>query len=103
MAQQDKFIDLNAYKTKKKIPFNVGIIIFGIIFFYLIVTIILYLTSPHITSYEVREGSILNDYEYTGLAIREEMIVESEGDGYINYYTSEGSKVSSFQCIYIEQ
>ena len=59
-------------QNKKKIPFNVGIIIFGIIFFYLIVTIILYLTSPHITSYEVREGSILNDYEYTGLAIREE-------------------------------
>ncbi len=100
MAQQDKFIDLNAYKTKKKIPFNVGIIIFGIIFFYLIVTIILYLTSPHITSYEVREGSILNDYEYTGLAIREEMIVESEGDGYINYYTSEGSKVSAASNVY---
>ena len=77
MAQQENLIDLKAYKTKKKIPFNVGILIFGIIFFYLIVTIILYLTSPHVTSYEVREGSILNDYEYTGLAIREEMIVES--------------------------
>lgn len=100
MAKQDKFIDLKAYKTKKKIPFNVGILIFGIIFFYLIVTIILYLTSPHVTSYEVREGSILNDYEYTGMAIREEMVVESEGDGYINYYTSEGSKVSAASNVY---
>ena len=100
MAKQDKFIDLKAYKTKKKIPLNVGILIFGIIFFYLIVTIILYLTSPHVTSYEVREGSILNDYEYTGMAIREEMVVESEGDGYINYYTSEGSKVSAASNVY---
>lgn len=100
MAKQDKFIDLKAYKTKKKIPLNVGILIFGIIFFYLIVTIILYLTSPHVTSYEVREGNILNDYEYTGMAIREEMVVESEGDGYINYYTSEGSKVSAASNVY---
>ena len=28
------------------------------------------------------------------------MIVESEGDGYINYYTSEGSKVSAASNVY---
>ena len=38
---------------------NIGLAIFGIIFIYLVVTILLYLTGTHVSAYEVREGSIL--------------------------------------------
>ena len=54
---------------------NIGIIMFGIIFIYLIATIIMYITAPHVTVYEVRQGSILKDNAYTGLAIREDEVI----------------------------
>ena len=62
--------NIRTYRKKKYI--NIGLIIFGIIFLYLIITIVLYLTAPRITPYEVREGSILKDNAYTGIAIRNE-------------------------------
>ena len=75
--------NIRTYRKKKYI--NIGLIIFGIIFLYLIITIVLYLTAPRITPYEVREGSILKDNAYTGIAIRNEVVVNSDYGGYINY------------------
>ena len=74
--------------------------IFGIILIYLIVTIFTYLTSKHISVYEVREGSILRDTAYTGLIIRDETVVASEADGFINYFSPEGSKVGARTDVY---
>lgn len=92
---------MNTYKTKKKIPLNIGVLAFGVIFLYLIVTILLYLTSPHVISYEVREGNILKEYAYTGLALREETVVQAESSGYVNYYLSEGSKAAAYSNMYM--
>ena len=83
--------DIIKYRKNKHL--NIGIVIFGIIFIYLIATIIMYLTAPHVTVYEVRQGSILKDNAYTGLAIREETVVYAEEDGYLNYYAEDNSKV----------
>jgi hypothetical protein len=80
--------------------FNIGNAIFGIILIYLIVTIFTYLTSKHISVYEVREGSILRDTAYTGLIIRDETVVASEADGFINYFSPEGSKVGARTDVY---
>ena len=52
----------------------------------------MYLTEKHISVYEVREGSILKDNSYTGLAIRNETVIRSEDNGYVNYFVSAGSK-----------
>lgn len=87
-------------KFKKKKELNIGIIIFGIIFIYLIATIVMYVTAPHVSVYEVRQGSILKDNAYTGLAIREETVVYAEASGYINYFVTEGSKVKVGSDIY---
>lgn len=84
----------------KKFHFNVGMVIFGVIFIYLLVTLLAYLTSNRVTAYEVRDGSILKDQTYTGLIIRNEVVVKSEGDGYINYFALEGSKVGAQTCVY---
>ena len=75
----------NVVEFKKRKHLNIGLIIFGIIFVYLIATIVMYLTAPRVTVYEVRQGSILKDTAYTGLALREEMVVNASKDGYINY------------------
>ena len=53
--------DANILQYQKRRHLNIGIVIFGIIFIYLIATIVLYLTAPRITVYEVRQGSILKD------------------------------------------
>ena len=91
MATNEKESNILEFKKKKQL--NIGIIIFGIIFIYLIATIIMYITAPHITVYEVRQGSILKDNAYTGLAIRDEIVVEATESGYINYFAQDNSKV----------
>ena len=44
---------IQAYQ--KKWHMNIGVVIFGIIFVYLAVTVLMYLTENHISAYEVRE------------------------------------------------
>lgn len=92
--------ETNIVPYRKKKYFNIGLLIFGCIFIYLVVTVIRYMTAPHITAYEVREGSILKDNAYTGLAIRQEMVVNSDGAGYINYCARNNSKVKVNTNIY---
>ena len=93
-------------KERKIVPYqnrknsNIGLIIFGIIFIYLIATIIMYIAAPHVTVYEVRQGSILKDNAYTGLAIREEQVVYSDESGYANYYIENNSKIRAGAKIY---
>lgn len=79
---------------------NIGIVIFGIIFVYLVATIIMYITAPQITVYEVRQGSILKDNAYTGLAVREETVVYTDAAGYANYYAENNSKVKVGTKVY---
>ena len=90
----------NILEFKKSRQLNIGVIIFGIIFVYLIATVVLYITAPRITVYEVRQGSILKDNAYIGLALREEHVVQAEASGYINYYAQEASKVKVGSNIY---
>lgn len=90
----------NIQTYRKRPHFNIGILIFGVILIYLIVTIFTYLTSKHVSVYEVREGSILRDTAYTGLVIRKESVVASEAAGYVNYFSPEGSKVGARTDVY---
>lgn len=91
MASKNKVTNIQSYQ--KKWHMNIGLLIFGIIFFYLVITVLMYLTSGHVTRYEVREGSIIKDTAYTGFAVREETLVQTETEGYVNYYASENNKV----------
>lgn len=85
---------------RKKWNINIGVIIFGVVFVYLVVTVLLYLTGTHVTAYEVREGSILKDNAYTGLILRKETVVTAEADGYVNFFAPEGSKAGAKTYVY---
>lgn len=74
--------------------FNIGTVLFGIIFVYMIICLILYLTTDHITAYEVTAGPLSGNYRYNALALRTEEVVRANQTGNITYYTREGSKVS---------
>lgn len=86
---------------KKRWQFNIGIVLFGIMFVYLVAMVFIYLTANRTTAYEVRMGSILNDSAYTGMALREEMLVNAEESGYVNYYSTENTKVKVGSNIYV--
>ena len=90
----------NIQVYRKKWNFNIGIVIFGVILIYLVVTVLTYATAKHVTAYEVREGSIFRDTAYTGLVLRQETVVNAEADGYINYFVPEGSKVGRKTNVY---
>ena len=88
---KNKSINIKKYKVKR--GFNVGTFIFAAVFIYLIASIILSMTSKKLSTYEVREGSILKDNSYTGIALREETVVFSDSSGYINFFENNGSKL----------
>lgn len=98
MAENNDVISLQHYK--KKSHWNIGLFLFGVIFVYLTVTIITYLTKDRVAVYEVRQGSILKDTDYTGIVLREEKLVFSEQDGYVNYFLEEGQKAAYNNNIY---
>ena len=74
--------------------FNIGVIIFVIIFIYLVFNVFSYLTETHISVYEVEQGTIAVNNVYNGLILRDEKIINSDYSGAVNYYVKEGSKVA---------
>ena len=91
---------IKVIESPQKKNTNIGIIIFGIIFVYLVATIVMYISAPHVTVYEVRQGSILKDNAYTGFAIREEDVIYTDTAGYANYYVENNSKIRVGTKIY---
>ena len=98
MAEKNNGTNITVFRKKWNI--NIGVIIFGVVFIYLVVTVLMYLTGKHVSAYEVREGSILKDNAYTGFVLRDEQVVNAEADGYVNYFVAEGSKVGAKTKVY---
>lgn len=97
MADKD-LSNIQIYRKKRHI--NIGVILFGMIFVYLVFTILAYATQKKVSVYEVREGSIQKDTAYTGLVLRDEEVVSAESSGYVNYFATEGSKVGCKSNVY---
>jgi hypothetical protein len=87
-------------KYKKPFRINIGIIIFVVIFIYLIFNVFSYLTTTHISVYEVEQGTIAENNIYKGLVLRQEQVYYSNYSGSLNYYVKEGSKVAYQDLIY---
>jgi len=90
----------NVRKYRKPLNINIGLIIFSIIFLYIIICVFLYFTSKHIVGYEVNMGTLSVENVYTGIAIRQESVQNSDYSGYINYYAREGEKVAVSNLVY---
>lgn len=80
-------------KYKRKGHLNIGTILFGIIFVYLVFTVLIYFTKDRVSVYEVREGSILKDRNLTGMVLRKETVVNAEKSGYVNYFVDDAQKL----------
>jgi hypothetical protein len=87
-------------KYRRPLNLNVGMIIFAIIFVYMSFNVYTYIKKEKIQFYEVVEGNIVNDHQYTGIALRTEIVQNTEYAGYINYYVREGKRAGIGTRIY---
>ncbi len=98
-AKKNNITSINDYRPEK-IHVTPGIIIFGVMFIYLIICIVMYLNSKHIVGYEVVEGSLSVPNVYEGIAIRDEKVFSVNGTGYINFFAREAEHVACGDLIY---
>lgn len=87
-------------KMRRMPQINIGVIVFLIIFIYITIISVIYLSKQRILIYEVTEKNISDDNTYQGIAIRKEEIVKTDKGGYINYYMKEGSRIGKNEVVY---
>lgn len=95
-----------ADRTKKRkkatsvFTLNIGTFIFGVILLYIVISLIIYATTKHISTYQVISGPLAQNQTYTALAVRSETIVTANNDGYVRYYAQDGHRVSKSGAVY---
>ncbi len=87
-------------KYRKPLNLNIGMLIFGTIFIYVVICVIMYFQTSHIVRYEVKEGSLATNNIFRGIILREETVVHTESAGYVNYYAREGERVAKDDLVY---
>ena len=78
---------------KKVFTLNIGTVLFGALFIYMVISILLYLTSSRTTSYKVTAGPLSRNHTYTALALYPEELVHAKASGYVTYYARDNSKI----------
>ena len=79
---------------------NLGLIIFGFIFVYIIIMVFLSFADKKISGYVVTEGSLSTNTVYRGIALRDEHCILMDQAGYVNFYVKEGDRVAVGDLVY---
>jgi len=90
----------NIIHVKKRKDINIGIIVFLFILVYIVFYVYTFLTKNEIPLYEVQPGEIYVTSKCDGIILREEELVYTDIAGYLNYYFSEGTRVSKNSTVY---
>jgi len=94
---------MSAQKSeKKKISFKnlVGVLTVLLVAAYFIFMFVNFQKQKSISFYEVEEGSIVKERSYQGIILRNETVIASESSGYVNFYITDGKKVSMNSRVY---
>lgn len=97
MAKKQKKIK----KYRKPLNINIGMVIFSTVFIYVIICVVMYFQSSPIVRYEVKEGSLATNNIYRAVALRQEIVVNTQVAGYVNFYASEGERVAKDDLVYV--
>lgn len=100
MAEDNRQVRKKQHSKSGKTMNRIELLIFGSMTVYIIVLIMMYVNSEPIMGYSVQMGSLSVSKTYTGIALREEEVINSPYTGYINYYIREGERVSSRDTVY---
>ena len=87
--------------ARKKSRWNIGTIVFLVLLVYVIINVLIFVGKEKLTVYKVTEDKISTTYSLTGIAIRNEKLLQAEDDGYITYYTEEGKRVKKSGTLYV--
>lgn len=87
-------------KKRSHIHLNLGIIVFLVIIIYLTAYVLSYLGKEKLAIYEVSESDISDTIQGTGIIVRDEKLVSTEQDGYVNYYIKDGSRIKANGIVY---
>ncbi|MDD7403061.1 MAG: HlyD family efflux transporter periplasmic adaptor subunit [Butyribacter sp.] len=86
-------------KMKRRPSYFLGTLFF-LFSIYLLVLFIQSFTKEHVSIYEVNQKQIADNESLRGIILRDEELVTTKQAGYINYYLSEGSKLSTSATVY---
>ncbi len=90
----------NIRKYRKPFHINLGFLIFSAILIYILVYIYIYFTTTQIAAHEVKMGTLTTDTRYKGFIVRDESIITSNNDGYINFYVRDGERIGVNNLVY---
>ena len=79
---------------------NIGMIFFAAMLVYVVICVFIYINKKHIVGYEVTEGSLSSNNIYEAVALRSEVVVNTEKSGYVNYFATEGQRVAVGDLVY---
>jgi hypothetical protein len=90
----------NVVKFHKKVQFNIGLVLLGIIVIYMAFHLFSFLTSEQITVYEVSAGTLVSNETYQAVAVRQEEVINAAASGSIYYYAGNMDQVGVKTNIY---
>jgi hypothetical protein len=85
----------------RKFHITIGTFLFSAIAFYLLVSVILYFTTSHVTSYQVKAGTLSKNETYQALVLRDEKLIQADRSGYVNYFVPDGAKAAKKESVCI--
>ena len=97
MANRKKTGNIVSMKRRRSKTLGVILCLFSL---YLLVMFIMSMTKDHLSIYEVNETQIADDETIRGLILRDEVLVNTQKAGYINYYVGEGDRVGLRTNVY---
>ena len=89
----EKHSSTHIVQYRRPFRLNVGLIMFLVIFIYVLISLVSYLTSHKTEVYEVRSGALADNLVYQGIVLRNETVVNSDYTGTINFYNKEGERI----------
>ena len=87
-------------KLKKIFKPTVGKLLGILMLAYFVFTFLSYKDRVQVSYYEVEEGSLVKEHNYTGLILRDEEIFPVQANGYIYYYVADGRKAAKGSPVY---
>lgn len=88
----------NILQYKRRPIAAVGVFI--LLFIYIVIFVILWVSKAKVHTYEVEMGSLMNNVTFNCVAFRQEEVFNSKFSGNVDYYQREGSKVMTGDTIY---
>ena len=80
-------------RSEQKWNINIGTIIFGALALYMIILLVITVTTDRVTPYMVTSGTLSKNETYTAVAIRQEHLVNAQASGYVRYYVPDSARI----------